>query len=138
MGALKQVLTTEASPAPTSWTWRIKTETTIHFGQKNQEPEKLDVTTKLSEEGLVIMIELAGFKEDNLTLAVEKNFLIVLGNAEISGNNKIIAEAVDIDPEHLFDAEKVTAELVDGYLKVTFPKGTKETMVTERYHIKWA
>nr|GEW89087.1 hypothetical protein [Tanacetum cinerariifolium] len=84
------------------------------------------------------MMELAGFKEGNLTLWVEKNFLFVLGNAESSGDSKLLAEYVEINPECLFDAEKVTAELVDGYLKVTFPKGTKDTMVTKPFYVKWA
>ncbi|PWA51320.1 hypothetical protein CTI12_AA455960 [Artemisia annua] len=122
-----------------SWSCNYDLEGKFDIGVKNQDQKKTEVTKKFTKEGdLVIKMVACGFKKAHLSLRVEEELLFVMGKCMLDGDLKEIDEIVQVNPEHLYDAEKVSGELVDGYLKVTFPKGSKDTMASDVFIVKWA
>jgi HSP20 family protein len=83
-----------------------------------------------TEENLVIKVEVAGMRDDDFEVAVEKNLLMITGNRSdpnerrayyqmeiMSGKFEIAIEL----PAHA-DIETASAEYKDGFLTITFPK----------------
>ncbi|PWA65491.1 hypothetical protein CTI12_AA335280 [Artemisia annua] len=122
-----------------SWSCNYDLNGNFDINVKTQDQKKTEVTKKFTKEGdLVIKMVACGFKKAHLSLRVEEELLFVMGKCMLDGDLKEIDEIVQVNPEHLYDAENVSAKLDDGYLKVTFPKGSKDTMASEVFIVKWA
>ncbi|GJY02687.1 DNA-binding protein HEXBP [Tanacetum coccineum] len=104
---------------------------------ESAKPSKTKATKKISNDGLEVFLEASGFHKHDLQIWVQGNTMFIMGKAVTALGTKLIHEAVEFDAELLYDAHKVAAELSEGILKVTFPIGTKETMMAEPFSIKW-
>jgi HSP20 family protein len=83
-----------------------------------------------TEENLVIKVEVAGMRDDDFEVAVEKNLLMISGNRsdlierrayhqmEIMSGKFEIAIQLPVN----VDIETASAEYKDGFLTITFPK----------------
>ncbi|GKF01669.1 hypothetical protein Tco_0028592, partial [Tanacetum coccineum] len=101
----------------------------------NVKQNNLEAIKERSEHAFIIRVPALGFQEHNFELTVKGNVLKVFGLAVTPNGPKNLKGEVDIDS--IYDSKKVFATLKHGYLEVSFPYGTKDTMTEDTFIVSW-
>ncbi len=83
-----------------------------------------------TDEHLVVKMEIAGMRDEDLEVAVQENVLMVSGRRNDSSERRAYHQmeipfgkfALAIDLPVLVDMEKASAEYKDGFLTISLPK----------------
>ncbi|GJV20343.1 hypothetical protein Tco_1369363 [Tanacetum coccineum] len=108
---------------------------TKRAAELNVKQNNLEAIKERSEHAFIIRVPALGFQEHNFELTVKGNVLKVFGLAVTPNGPKNLKGEVDIDS--IYDSKKVFATLKHGYLEVSFPYGTKDTMTEDTFIVSW-
>lgn len=83
-----------------------------------------------TEENIVVLVEIAGMGDNDFSIVIEKNFLIIAGNRPDVAERRAFYQmeipfgefGTRIEIPKAIDIEKVEAIYQDGFLKITLPK----------------
>ncbi|GKF43766.1 hypothetical protein Tco_0130318, partial [Tanacetum coccineum] len=87
---------------------------------------------------IVMNIVALGVKKEHMQVQVIGHVLNVAASAMTPDGPKAFGGSVDIEKEIFYDAKRVTWDLTYGYLRVTFPFGTANTMLQGPFSVPWA
>jgi HSP20 family protein len=84
-----------------------------------------------TEENIVVKVEIAGLREEDLEVAIQENTLIISGSRIDSAERRAYHQmeipygrfAVAVDLPVPVDVEKATAKYKDGFLAINLPRG---------------
>lgn len=85
-----------------------------------------------TEESVVVLVEIAGMEENDFSITIEKNILIISGVRPDTTERRAFYQmeipfgefSTHIEIPTAIDVEKVEAVYQDGFLKITLPKAT--------------
>ncbi|GKA90833.1 hypothetical protein Tco_0812703 [Tanacetum coccineum] len=87
---------------------------------------------------MVMNIVALGVKKEYMQVQVIGHVLNVAASAMTPDGPNALSGSVDIEKEIFYDAKRVTWDLTYGYLRVTFPFGTADTMLQGPFSVPWA
>jgi HSP20 family protein len=103
---------------------------TVNNNEQVLSQPAVDVTENASES--VIVVELPGVKKEDIKISVENGWLILNGerkSADSQAITRILHREIEYRPfsrsiklPHPVDANKISAQLEDGLLKISLPK----------------
>lgn len=96
------------------------------------------------EDHVAIELSVPGYEKEQIKISVEKDLLIIKGEVENEGNQKVTYARVEFKPGNFekkfklsekLDPEKINAGFKNGILKVTVSKKEEEQLQTRQIEI---
>jgi HSP20 family protein len=87
-----------------------------------------------TDQSVVVKMEIAGMREEDLEVAIQDNILVVSGSRTDSTERRAYHQmeipfgrfAVTVDLPALVDVEKASAKYKDGFLTINLPRGNTD------------